>query len=120
LANSGESGREETIDIDENLKNIGMSFSYQDLLCQSNWLHLQTPIPFMALDWVCFLHEMTPCGITREPLWQDNFFLYLKLENFSFEIAFSHCHVVESRANMKIGENVLRKKRPMNISFSFP
>jgi hypothetical protein len=64
----------------------------------------------MALDWVCFLHEMTPCGITREPFWQDNFFLYLKLANSSFEIAFSHGHVVESRAKMKIGENVLRKK----------
>jgi len=120
LANSRESGREEAIDIDENLKNIGMSFSYQDLLCQSNWLHLQTLIPFMALDWVCFLHEMTLCGITREPLWQDKKKLYFKLVNSSFEIAFSHCHVVESRAKMKIGENVLRKKRLMNISFSFP
>jgi hypothetical protein len=47
-------------------------------------------------------------------------FLYLKLANSSFDIAFSHCHVVESRAKMRIGENVLRKKRLMNISFSFP
>jgi hypothetical protein len=37
LANSGESGTEEAIDIDENLKNIGISFSYQDLLCQSTF-----------------------------------------------------------------------------------
>jgi hypothetical protein len=48
------------------------------------------------------------------------FFKNLKLANSSFEIAFSHCHVVESRAKMKIGENVLRKKKLMNIAFSFP